>query len=318
MVRSAGMVADRELMVLGERMAPESDAFQDALRRCYASHERPRCLCSNHQPPLYVAQFGETHILKRMPGTASLHAPWCRSSVQQERTHEGRVDAADPESGRIQIRLAFSLNEQHLRPPDSWLHATTGSRVTAAHRLSLQELLSYLWERAELTRWHPSFEGRRNWAVIRHRVLAAAHDLWLGAVPLSTLLFIPEAFRRETWRSIKERRSRWEQPLRQHPAGRHLILAEVKRASVGAQDCVLALRHIPDLRFHLDSSTYERQLRRPQEVDASGAQELRTVILGVTSNRFDNGKLEAIATLCMEKAWRPYGGHMAANANQKL
>lgn len=55
-------------------------AFDDGrLADAYLRREHPLCLCQADGVPMYIARFGDRHVLKRMPGTGVQHAPDCES-----------------------------------------------------------------------------------------------------------------------------------------------------------------------------------------------------------------------------------------------
>ncbi|MEI7994720.1 MAG: DUF1173 family protein [Methylococcaceae bacterium] len=43
--------------------------------------DRPRCLCSDHKPEMYIARRGGLYYLARMPGTGDHHAKTCESHL---------------------------------------------------------------------------------------------------------------------------------------------------------------------------------------------------------------------------------------------
>ncbi len=212
---------------------------------------------------MYVARLGAHFILKRMPLTGELHAPDCPSAWSPS----ARTPALTRESGRLEesapgtasIRLAFPMMQYGFTA-----HLGTGSFEGApggrVPRLSLGGLLLYLWKRASLTTWHPGFAGKRNWLVVRKRLLEASQSTLVGRRPLSDLLYIPELFKPAERAAINARNSAiWRQTCTASGPERRfmLLIAEVKEIVPclrgGGQ---IQFKHVPDQRFELSPQTY--------------------------------------------------------------
>ena len=67
-------------------------------------------------------------------------------------------------------------------------------------------LLHYLWDQAELTRWHSGFAGKRNWATVRLHLFQAAESKIARGCALDAKLYIPEVFSVEHRDAINARR----------------------------------------------------------------------------------------------------------------
>jgi hypothetical protein len=127
---------------------------------------------------MYVARLGEGYIVKRMPDTGSHHAPDCPSyEPPAEFSGLGQVLGSaiteDPATGETTLKLDFPLTKM---PGRSTIPPTGGegdSVSSTGTKLSLRGLLHYLWDQAELTRWHPGFAGKRTWATVRRHLLQA-------------------------------------------------------------------------------------------------------------------------------------------------
>ena len=66
-------------LIGSQRLTPRDACFADALAAAHAERHRPLCLCLTEGVAMYVARVGAGFIVKRMPGTGSLHAPDCIS-----------------------------------------------------------------------------------------------------------------------------------------------------------------------------------------------------------------------------------------------
>lgn len=294
----------------GQHVSPSSITFQDALRNSYLAHARPRCLCTPAAPSMYVAHVGDTFVLKRMPGSGSQHAPWCQSSHPAENGAPWEKPPGvyiNAVTGRTQLRVAFALHDSS-RPPSckqAGPPAADAFHAGCKVRMSLQDLLVFLWQRAELTHWHPGFAGRRNWAVVRARLLNAARALWLGDVPLSSLLFVPEAFNRNAWKAIQSRRNVWLQALRETSGARQLVLAELKTATQVGHVCRLMLRHLPDMAFGINPAL-ARMTCSPREADQEAAPTRRQMVLVTVSALSDaEPRIHRATSICCDRNWLP-------------
>jgi hypothetical protein len=75
----------------------------------------------------------------------------------------------------------------------------------------LRGLLHYLWDQAELTRWHPGFAGQANLGHgAKHLLQAAEHKLARGD-SLRARLYVPEPFSIDERDAINARRlAQWQ------------------------------------------------------------------------------------------------------------
>src|SRR3546814_4053272 len=88
-----------------------------------------------------------------------------------------------------------------LRPPPRSTRTDTLFPYTARFRSSMRGMLHFLWDRAQLTHWHPRMAGKRNWYIVRRQLLNAALGCKVRGDPLAQRLFVPETFRLEDKRS---------------------------------------------------------------------------------------------------------------------
>ena len=191
--------------------------------------------------------------------------------------------AEDADDSAIRLRLDFSLSKRRGRSTPSTDEPPDAAR-TDGSKLSLRALLHYLWEEAELNCWSRGMVGKRNWAVVRHRLaMAVAHKLVKG-VPLARKLFIPETFAADRKAEIADRR-RVElaalvadgrtQPLM-------LLVGEVKEIGQARFGVKLVIKHLPRKAAHaerrrpptteepLRGRTRSRRYRRRSTPDCGG------------------------------------------------
>lgn len=260
-------------LIGGQRFEAGTPRFAEAVAAAHAARQRPRCLCLAQGVEMYVARLAGAHegyVVKRMPGTGSQHAPHCPCyEPPPEATGLGQVLGSaiseDPATGETTLKLDFPLSKiagRSTAPPAS---GESDSVATDGTRLSLRGLLHYLWDQAELTRWHPGFAGKRSWAKVRRHLLQAAEHKIAGRSALQTRLYIPEVFSVEQRDAINARRlAQWAKAVAQpgHPQHLMLMIAEVKEIMPARYGHKAVVKHVPDQAFTLDEQLYRRMGRR--------------------------------------------------------
>ncbi len=116
---------------------------------------------------------------------------------------------------------------------------------------ALGTLLRSLWHSAGLTRWQPSFAGKRSWATVRGHLQSGASGYdWRGGA-LGDCLYIPETFRLEEKDAIGARRdAKWARIAQRHaPRDLALLIGEVKRIEYATQGSAFIIKHVPDRPF---------------------------------------------------------------------
>lgn len=265
-------------VICGERQPPNLDegAIQDLLRRHYADYKgQPAlCLCNALRPRMYIARLGDQFVLKRWPGSGHEHAVDCdRYEPPLEASGLGRLLGSaireDTLTGDVELRLGFPLKKQprsaaapaEPRPEDATDDDGTGSSTS---RAGLRAILHYLWDQAELTHWKPGMKGKRNWWVVRNRLLAAAARMSAKGKRLHRRLFIPEPFRVEAKDEIRLRRRALLQTVASHKAARELMmfLIEVKEIAPSTYGYKLVARNVPEDPLYMSEELYGLLRRR--------------------------------------------------------
>jgi hypothetical protein len=247
-----------------------SRGFADAVADAHAAHQRPRCLCQAEGVEMYVARLGEGYIVKRMPDTGSHHAPDCPSyEPPAEFSGLGQVLGSaiteDPATGETTLKLDFPLAKMPGRSQMPPAGGDSDSVTSDGAKLSLRGLLHYLWDEAELTRWHPGFAGKRTWGTVRKHLLLAAEDKVARGGSLRSRLYIPEVFSVEQRDAINGRRiSLWSQAVAVPGKQQQLMLtiAEIKEIVPARYGFKAVVKHVPDQAFALDEQIYRRLSRR--------------------------------------------------------
>jgi hypothetical protein len=283
-------------LVGGRRLEADSPEFAEAIAAAHAAHQRPRCLCLGGGIEMYVARLaslGGGYIVKRMPDTGSQHAPDCTSyEPPPEVSGLGQVLGSaiteDPATGETTLKLDFALSKIAGRSTMPTAGAESDSIASSGTKLSLRGLLHYLWDQAELTRWHPGFAGKRTWATVRKHLLRAAENKIARGDSLRSRLYIPEAFTVEQRDTINARRvAHWSPAIAVPGKAQHLMLliAEVKEIVPARYGFKAVIKHVPDQAFALDGQLYRRLGRRfePELALWGAAEDIHMVMIATFS-----------------------------------
>ena len=300
-------------LLRGQRLTPSDTGFRAAVEAAYAEHRRPLCLCQPDGIPMYVARMGTTFVLKRMPCTGSHHTPACRSHDSPERMldrsrHAAAAITEDVVRGTTSLKLGFRMSASDAKAANSRRDGPFGESTGSSPRLTMQNLLHYLWEQAELTRWQPGFAGRRSWATVRRHLLAAAEGKFVGERALRDWLYIPEVFSAERREEIRARRkAHWANVP--HAAGRMMLLiGEVKKIVSAQHDFKLVLKHVPDQAFTI-SHEIERATRHRFGAELSLRAELaesHLIVIGTLAARTrSEPSIDALALMPTCAEWIP-------------
>lgn len=254
----------------GRRFETLTIGFAEVIAEAHVSHQRPRCMCLVEGVEMYVARLGDGYIVKRMPNTGSHHAPGCPSyEPPAEASGLGQVLGSaiteDPATGETTLKLDFPLSKMPGRSTVPPVGGDSNSVTTDGTKLSLRGLLHYLWNQAELTRWHPGFAGKRSWATVRRHLLQAAEHKIARGQALQSRLYIPEIFSVEQRAAINTRRlAKWAEAVASpgKPQPLMLMLAEVKEIVPARYGYKAMIKHVPDQAFAMDERLYRRLGRR--------------------------------------------------------
>lgn len=256
--------------VAGRRFETGSRGFADAIADAHAAHQRPRCMCLVKGVEMYVARLGEGYIVKRMPDTGSQHAADCPSyEPPAEFSGLGQVLGSaiteDPATGETTLKLDFPLTKMPGRSTIPPVGGEGDSVSSTGTKLSLRGLLHYLWDQAELTRWHPGFIGKRPWATVRRHLLHAAEHKVACGDALRARLYVPEPFSIDERDAINARRlAQWQSavPAPGKPQQLKLLICEVKEIVPARYGFKAIVKHVPDQAFGIDEQLYRRLSRR--------------------------------------------------------
>lgn len=219
---------------------------------------------------MYVARLGGSFIVKRMPDTGSRHAPDCPSyEPPAESSGLGQVLGCaiteDPATGETTLKLDFPLTKITGRSTIPPTGTDSDSACSTGTKLSLRGLLHYLWDQAELTRWHPGFAGKRTWATVRRHLLKAADHKLARGDALRARLYVPESFSINDRDAINTRRlAQWQQTVVApgKPQQLMMLIGEVKEIVPARYGFKAVVKHVPDQAFAIDEQLYRRLGRR--------------------------------------------------------
>lgn len=256
--------------IAGRRFEVGARGLADAVAEAHAAHQRPRCMCLVEGVEMYVARLGEGYIVKRMPDTGSHHAPDCPSyEPPAEFSGLGQVLGSaiteDPATGETTLRLGFPLTKMPGRSTNLPAGGEGASVCSTGTKLTLRGLLHYLWDQAELTRWHPGFAGKRTWATVRRHLLHAAEHKLARGDALRARLYVPEPFAIEERDAINARRlAHWQSavPVPGKVQQLMLLICEVKEIVPARYGFKAIVKHMPDQAFAIDEQLYRRLGRR--------------------------------------------------------
>ena len=303
-------------LIGGNRFRADSPGFAEAVSAAHADHHRPRCLCLLGGIEMYVAHLGDGFIVKRMPNTGSQHAPDCPSyEPPPEFSGLGQVLGSaiteDPATGETTLKLGFSMSRIGGRSSIPATGSVSDSVVSGGTGLSLRGLLHYLWDQAELTRWHPGFAGKRSWATVRRHLLQAARNKIARGGALDARLYIPEVFSVEQRDAINARRiAQWAHAVTSPGKPQHLMLliGEVKEIVPARFGFKAVIKHVPDQPFALDEQLYRRTGRRfERELSLWGASDAIHMMLIATFGLNDAGvpTIEELSLMPVTGQWLP-------------
>lgn len=308
----------RSLRIGGVDLDVEERALDEQLADAFSRREHPLCLCGAEGVPMYIARLGDRHILKRMPGTGSQHAPDCESyeppsDLSGLSTVEGEAIVENVEDGTTTLRLGFSLSKLAGRiAPAMGEGADPGDVRTDGARLSLRAMLHFLWDRAQFNRWRPAMAGRRNWGVVRKFLVEAATSASAKGKPLSEALYIPEMFDPEREDGIVQRRAAFLSRAVHSQGNRRtlaILIGEVKEIQPARLGTRLIVKHAPRFPFMLaDDVTRRMNKVFAHELALWDASPESHLIAGATFGVGVSGiaAIEALALMVVSEKWIPF------------
>ena len=305
--------------VLGQ-VVPEGERLQPLLAEAYARKMPVLCECRpGSELPLYIAHRNDRYVLARWPGSGARHATACdHYEAPDHLTGMGQVRGSavidDEESGETSLKLGFPLSRGAARLAPAALTNDKPTVKSAGQKLSIRGLLHVLWDRAELTHWHPKMAGKRSWFVVRRALIEAAAACKAKQEALPHMLFVPETFRLEDKEDIRARRRAALDRVYRSQSDMMVVIGEIKEIvpAHGAERIVL--RHVGDMPFVMDPDMARRfhkrfagELALWQAQDSTRGNEGHLVIAGsVARRRQGTFDLIEVALMPVTPEWLPY------------
>ena len=259
---------------------------------------------------MYVARLrgDDGYIVKRMPehrqparaGLPVLRAAG-RSSPAWGRCW-GSAITEDPATGETTLKLDFPLTKIAGRSAAPAADGDSDSVASGGTKLSLRGLLHYLWDQAELTRWHPGFAGKRTWGTVRSHLLQRGREQDRARRRAARPALRPgdvlgrgaRRDQRAPSGTVAARGGGTRQAAAADAADR-----EVKEIVPARYGYKAVIKHVPDQPFAVDEQLYRRLGRRfERELSLWGVdRHLHMVMMGTFG--VDNAGIPAIADLTL-------------------
>lgn len=304
--------------ILGQEASPGDEGFEGLVARCYSQREKVRCLCrSDVDLALYIAKRNDLHVIARWPETGTRNAPHCEHYEAPDfLTGLGQVCGSaivdDAESGEATLKFEFPLSRGPARAVPRALTNDKPDVKSTGQRLTMRGLLHYLWDRAELTHWHPGMAGKRNRFAVRRQLQIAAMGRKAGGDSLAMRLYIPETFRLDEKDALLRRRHDHLAPAEASRDAIMILIGEVKVIEPARYGEKIVVRHLPDWPFLMDEDMARRFHKRfavEEELWRSDPEESHLVIAASFSIGASGlPQLFEITVMPVTLEWLPYEG----------
>lgn len=301
----------------GREFAGDAPDLSGLLAAAHEKKARPRCLCAAAGPEMYVARFGDDFLLKRMPGTGHLHDPSCPTfDPPPELSGLGQVNGkaiVSDQEGATALKLDFPLSMRSGRAvsPADGKAAAASSATAAPNKLSLLGMLHYLWDTAELTKWRPSWAGKRGWWLIHRELTAVAERTSSKAGPLSSILLVPPQFHPDRKEALARDRRRFLhhlQPAKGKPVPLGLLVAELKSQEPSQYGRRLRFKHLPEMAFFMDEDLGRRfeKLTAAKAMMVEATEGAHMIAIATFSMRGNYAEIREIAVMPVTADWIPF------------
>ena len=257
--------------ISGQTVDSNDPQFATMLGSVYGTQNRPLCLCREPGLEMYIAKVDGRFLCKRMPNSGPTHVPACDSyEPPPELSGLGQVMGTaiqeNPDDGITTLKLDFSLTKNASRAAPIPSGTETHSIKTKGNQLTLRGTLQFLWEQAQLNRWFPAMQGKRNWFVIRKYLIIATENKIAKGSSLADIVYIPEPFSADKKDEIAQRRAAQVMTIATPPekGARRLMLAigEVKEIAASRYGFKIVLKHVPDFPFMINEELHKRLIKR--------------------------------------------------------
>ena len=255
-------------LILDLEMAAGEEGFEAMVARAYALKQAVRCLCRGDIAlDLYISHRHGGHVLSRWPGTGPRHAAHCdHYEAPDHLTGLGQVLGSaivdDIDNGVTALKFGFPLSKGPARAaPASFTNDKPDVKATG-QRLTIRGMLHFLWDRAQLTHWHPRMAGKRNWYIVRRQLLNAALGCKVGDDAFTQRLFIPETLRLDDKDEIARRRDGELADARAEPNRIKVLIGEIRGIETARYGEKILVKHLPGWPFFMDAQMARRFHKR--------------------------------------------------------
>jgi hypothetical protein len=256
-------------LVLGHVVeASDSYDLQKSLAEAHRRKDKAFCLCRKGiELPLYIARRFEKFVVARWPGSGAGHATDCEHfDAPDDLTGLAQVRGAavidDSESGETALKVGFPLTRGPARSAPSALTNDKPVVKSTGQKLTMRGLLHYLWDRAELTHWHPLMEEKRKWGIVRRALLEAAAVCKVKQQGMSDVLFIPEVYRSDDAREWSARKRAALARVKASPDNMMILIGEVREIREVDHEVKVIIWYNGEESFDMDADMSRRFLKR--------------------------------------------------------
>ena len=249
-------------------ISPDHPAYAAHLERAYAEKLRPLCQCRPDVAlPFYIARRSGALFVARMPGTGTLHDPECDhfeapGDLSGLGSVDGRAVKENEDGTATMLSLGFPLKRGPARAAPDALTSDKPSLKSTGQKLSMRGLLHVLWDRAQLTRWHPRMAGRRDWWIVRRELLKAADGCVAKGDNLARRMFVPEPWRERDKDAIAARQHETLAQVRLSHDTMMIVVGEVKTITPSPRGERIQLRHLGTFGLSMDPEMTKRFYKR--------------------------------------------------------
>ncbi len=161
-----------------------------------------QCLCRSEGLPMGIGRrsvpyetFYLYHLHRTDPGRHAIGCPHRMPGLPKKRM--GALPLVEVKDGFINLNLGAPLFTMAPRADVNPPRAGSASSRDGGVRphADLLVLLELLWSEAELNLWHPGFSGRRNYCVVRERLMKKAAEVLVRGTRLQSRFYVPPAYR---------------------------------------------------------------------------------------------------------------------------
>ena len=304
--------------VIDREMTPADTGFEAMVERAYSMKSKVRCLCRRDRDlDLYIANRQGVYILARWPGTGALHAYFCDhyeapdflTGIGQVR---GQAIVDDDATGETLLKFGFPLSRGPARNAPAAFTNDKPDVKSTGQKLSIRGFLHYLWDRAQLTHWHPAMQGKRNWYIVRRELMAAALSCKVRGASLGQYLFVPETFKLDDKDAISRRRH-GELSLTEASRDAIMILVgEVKSIEKARFGEKMLIKHLPEWPFLIDEDMARRFHNRFAveealwQSDTEGGHLMMAASFSISASGLP--QLYELSVMPVTRDWLPYEG----------